>query len=55
MGQVQLREDQGGSVLRCLIKEIGQAARSGWPQTVRLIALLVVAAGAMAFVLASSR
>jgi hypothetical protein len=55
VGQVQRRDNQDGSALGCLIKEFGQAARSGWPQTARLIALIVVAAGAVAFVLACSR
>jgi hypothetical protein len=52
VGQVQRRGDGDDSALVSLINEIGQAARNGWPHTVRLMALLIVAAGAVALVLA---
>ena len=38
-----------------LVYEIGQAARAGWAQTARMIALLAVAAAAVALVLQTSR
>ena len=44
-----------GDPLRRLISEIGWAARAGWAQTARLIALLAVAAGAAALILMTSR
>ena len=47
--------EDGGSSLGRLITEIGRAARAGWAQTVRLIALLAVAAAAVALVLTASR
>lgn len=46
--------DEGGPFGR-LVTEIGRAARAGWAQTARMIALLVVAAGAVALVLVTSR
>jgi hypothetical protein len=42
-------------VLTTLIKVIERAARAGWPETARLIALLAVAAAAVALVVAASR
>jgi len=47
--------EDGGDSLGRLITEIGRAARAGWAQTVRLIALLAVAAAAVALVLTASR
>jgi len=47
--------NEGGDPLGRLVTEIGRAARSGWAQTARLIALLAVAAGAVALVLVTSR
>lgn len=47
--------DEGGDPLGRLITEIGRAAREGWAQTARLIALLAVAAAAVALVLMTSR
>ena len=48
--------EDGGDPFGRLITEIGRAARSGWAQTARLIALLVVAAAAaVALVLTTSR
>ena len=38
-----------------LISAIERAARAGWPETARLIALLAVAAAAVALVIAASR
>jgi len=38
-----------------LITAIERAARAGWPETARLIALLAVAAAAVALVIAASR
>ena len=38
-----------------LITTIERAARAGWPETARLIALLAVAAAAVALVIAASR
>ena len=38
-----------------LVYEIGQAARAGWAQTARMIALLAVAAAAVALVMQTSR
>lgn len=47
--------EDGGDSLGRLFTEIGRAARAGWAQTVRLIALLAVAAAAVALVLTASR
>ena len=47
--------EEGGGPLGRLVAEIGRAARAGWPQTARLIALLAVAAAAAALVLTASR
>jgi hypothetical protein len=55
VGQVERRNGDVNGALVSLIYEIGQAARSGWPQTLRLITLLVVAAGAVAVLLAIGR
>lgn len=38
-----------------LLKMIERTARAGWPETVRLIALLAVAAAAVALVIVASR
>jgi hypothetical protein len=46
---------EGGNPLGCLVTEIGRAARAGWAQTARMIALLAVAAAAVALVLVTSR
>lgn len=43
------------SALERLVVEIGRAARAGWAQTARLIALLTVTAGAVALILVTSR
>jgi hypothetical protein len=48
-------DGEGGGPLGRLVTEIGRAARAGWAQTARLIALLTVAAAAVALVLATSR
>jgi hypothetical protein len=50
VGQVQRRDDRGGSALASLIREIGRAARGGWAQTIRLTVLIAVAAIALAVV-----
>ena len=48
--------DEGGSSLGRLITEIGRAARAGWAQTARMIALLfAVAAAAGTLVLMTSK
>ncbi len=47
--------DEGGDPLGRLVTEIGRAARAGWAPTARLIALLMVAAGAVALILVTSR
>jgi hypothetical protein len=47
--------EEGGDPLGRLITEMGRAARAGWAQTARLIALLTVAAGAVALVLMTRR
>jgi hypothetical protein len=47
--------DADGSPLARMVTEIGRAARAGWAQTARLIALLTVAAGAAALILWTSR
>lgn len=41
--------------LTALIMAIERAARAGWPETARLIALLAVTAAAVALVVAASR
>jgi hypothetical protein len=41
---------EGGGPLGRLITVIGRAARAGWAQTARMIALLTVAAAAAALV-----
>ena len=49
----ELQPGQGPSpdgALATLIKAIERAARAGWPETARLIALLAVAAAAVALV-----
>jgi hypothetical protein len=46
--------DPGGPLDR-LVTEIGRAARAGWAQTARMIALLAVTAAAVALVLVTSR
>jgi hypothetical protein len=48
-------DGEGGGPLGRLVTEIGRAARAGWAQTARLIALLTVAAAAVALVLVTSR
>jgi hypothetical protein len=45
----------GGDPLGRLVTEIGRAARAGWAQTARMIALFAVAAAAVALVLVTSR
>jgi hypothetical protein len=45
----------GGGPLGSQVTEIGRAARAGWAQTARMIALLTVAAAAVALVLVTSR
>jgi hypothetical protein len=44
-----------GGPLDRLITVIERAARAGWPETARLIALLAVAAAAIALVILASR
>ena len=45
-------DDHGRSnPITSLVCEIGQAARAGWAQTARMIALLAVTAAAVALVL----
>ena len=46
--------DPSGPLVR-LITAIEGAARAGWPETARLIALLAVAAAAIALVITASR
>lgn len=46
--------DTSGALDR-LIAAIERAARAGWPETARLIALLAVAAAAVALVVMASR
>jgi hypothetical protein len=48
-------DGEGGGPLGRLVTEIGQAARAGWAQTARMIALLAVAAAAVALVIVTSR
>ncbi len=48
-------DEGGGGPLGRLVTEIGRAARAGWAQTARMIALLAVAAAAVALVLVTSR
>lgn len=50
----EIRGERGDPLGR-LITEIGRAARAGWAQTARMIALLAVAAAAVALVLVTSR
>lgn len=38
-----------------LVEEIGRAATAGWPQTVRLVVLLTVAAAAIAIIIYASQ
>jgi hypothetical protein len=45
---------EGGGPLGRLVTVIGRAARAGWAQTARMIALLTVAAAAVALVLVTS-
>lgn len=45
---------QEGALVK-LITAIERAARAGWPETARLIALLAVAAAAVALVVLASR
>lgn len=47
--------DEWGDPLGRLITEIGRAARGGWAQTARLIALLAGVAAAVALVLMTRR
>jgi hypothetical protein len=49
------QEPIGETVLNRLIVAIERAARAGWPETARLIALLAVAAAAVALVITASR
>jgi hypothetical protein len=49
------QHDRDGDPLRRLVVEIGRAARAGWAQTARMIALLAVAAAAVALILVTSR
>ncbi len=44
-------DHEGGDAAAGLFHEMGQAAQAGWPQTARLIAMLVVAAAAIALLL----
>jgi hypothetical protein len=55
MGQVRGNNDADRNPVTILICEIGQAARTGWAQTARLIALLTVAAVAVALIIVTSR
>lgn len=55
MDQGQIGDGGGGDPLGRLITELGRAARAGWGQTARLMALLAVAAAAVALVLVTSR
>ncbi len=47
--------EEGGDPLGRLVTEMGRAARAGWAQTARLMALLAVVAAAAALVLMTSR
>lgn len=47
--------EEGGDPFGRLVTEMGRAARAGWAQTTRLIALLAVAAAAVTLVLVTSR
>lgn len=47
--------EEGGDPLGRLVTEMGRAARAGWAQTARLMALLAVVAAAVALVLMTSR
>jgi hypothetical protein len=46
------RADHGNGALRCLIMELGDAARAGWAPTIRWIAPLLTAAIGVALVMA---
>jgi hypothetical protein len=48
-------DPDGERILLRLITAIERAARTGWPETARLIALLAVAAAAVALVILASR
>ncbi len=50
-----MNDQAGRNPAAILISEIGQAARAGWAQTARMIALLTVAAAAVALVVTTSR
>ena len=41
------KREEGGDPLARLVGEIGRAARAGWAQTARMIALLFAVAGAV--------
>jgi hypothetical protein len=49
------QRDGSDRALDRLISAIERAARAGWPETARLIALLAVAAAAVALVIMASR
>ena len=49
------RRSGSDGALDRLISAIERAARAGWPETARLIALLAVAAAAVALVITASR
>jgi hypothetical protein len=55
LGEYEPGHDPGGGPLTRLIVAIERAARAGWPETARLIALLSVAAAAVALVVLASR
>ena len=48
-------DGEGGGPFGRLVTELGRAARAGWAQTARMIALLAVAAAAVALILMTSR
>jgi len=54
LGKLEPAPEAEGAILR-LITAIERAARAGWPETARLIALLAVAAAAVALVMMASR
>ena len=54
MHEPEIREE-GGDPLGRLVTEIGRAARAGWAQTARMIALLFAVAAAAGAVLLVTR
>lgn len=55
MGMGDLERDEGGRWPERLVTELGRAAHAGWWPTIRLIALLVVVAGAVVLVIIASK